>query len=125
MNPCTTTAFTLPGHQVRRLNTPARVRTESGLLWITIDGRPEDILLAAGESRRFERADRVIVYALGGEARFEVSARAARGLAHARGWAERLTEIPSRRSASAFALGAARRLMSWLRGALPTSGRGA
>lgn len=84
------TTLTLPGHQMQRLVGPVRVRTESGLLWITVDGQPEDILLAAGECRRFEPDARVIAYALGGEARYEVSRGAARDGAHARGWTERL-----------------------------------
>ncbi|MBI5720209.1 MAG: DUF2917 domain-containing protein [Burkholderiales bacterium] len=133
MNPSTTHAITLSGHQMRRLSTPARVRTESGLLWITVDGRPEDILLAAGESRRFERDERVIVYALGGEARFQVSAqesaqesaRPARGPAHSRGWADRFARALSRRGASAPTSRTARRFISWLRGAPPTLGSGA
>ncbi len=83
-------ATLLPSHQMQHLVGPVRVRTESGLLWITVDGEPVDILLAAGESRWFGPAARVIVYALGGEARFEVQRDAPQGLARVRGWAERL-----------------------------------
>jgi len=99
-------AIHLPGHQMQRLVGPVRVRTESGLLWITVDGEPEDILLAAGESRHFEPDARVIVYALGDEARLEVLRDAPRGIARVvRGWAERLT--------------------AWMHGAPPALGRGA
>lgn len=97
--------ITLPCHQMRRLVGPVRVRTESGLLWITVDGQPEDILLAAGESRHFEPEERVIVYALGAEARFEVSRDAPRRRARVRGWAERVS--------------------AWLHGAPPVLGSGA
>ncbi len=87
--------LTLPNRQVRRLTGPVRVRAESGLLWITVDGEPEDILLTAGECRRFERGAKVLVYALDGDARFHVSAAAAL----VRRWGDRW--------------------MSWWRGALP------
>jgi len=63
-------ATTLPIHQTKRLAGPVHLRTESGLLWVTVDGQPEDILLAAGESRRFAEGAGVIVYALGAEARY-------------------------------------------------------
>jgi hypothetical protein len=91
MNPC---LLTLPGHQMQRLAGPVSVRTESGLLWITVDGQPEDILLGAGECRRFGPDARVIAYALGGEARCQVWPQAApngrRTAMGARGWASRL-----------------------------------
>ena len=97
--------ITLPGHQTHRLVGPVRVRTESGLLWITVDGEPEDILLSAGESQQFEPGAQVIVYALGEEARFETSLDATRGPARASGWAERVT--------------------AWLHGTPPALGSGA
>ena len=99
------TSLTLPSHQMQRLVGPARVRAESGLLWITVDGDPEDILLAAGESRQFEPDAHVIVYALGDEARFEISHDAARELGRKRDWSERLT--------------------AWLHGVRPALGSGA
>lgn len=85
------TRITLPGHQVQRLAGPMRLRTESGLLWITVDGEPEDILLAAGQSRHFGRHARVIAYALGGDARFELSVEVPAAVAGAPGWVGRLT----------------------------------
>ncbi len=98
-------ATLLPSHQMQRLVGPVRVRTESGLLWLTVDGEPEDILLAAGQGRQFGSDARVIVYALGGEARFEVQRDAPHGFARVRGWAGRLT--------------------AWLLGEPPALGRGA
>ena len=91
-------------HQLHRLAGPVGVRAESGLLWVTVDGEPEDILLAAGESRCIERAGAVvIVYALGGAASFEArsSNGAPRGSRLAPGWA---------------------RVVSWLRGMRPAWG---
>ena len=73
-----TSFVTLQGHQLHRLAAPVRLRTESGLLWITVDGELEDILLAPGESRSFDRPGAVLVaYALGDAARFEAVAPAA------------------------------------------------
>ncbi len=93
-------------HQLHRLTGPAHVRAESGLLWVTVDGEPEDILLAAGESRCIERAGAVvIVYALGGAASFE--ARGSSAEAGAAPWAPRWA-----------------RITNWLRGAHPAWGSG-
>jgi len=93
---------TLPIHQAKRLAGPVHVRTESGLLWVTVDGQPEDILLAAGESRRFADGAGVIVYALGAEARYLAC-----------------TRTPARPSAASSAAGWARRAAgrwtAWLR----------
>lgn len=80
----------LQSHQIQRLAAPTRVRADSGLLWITIDGEAEDILLAAGESRRFQPGAQVIVYALGGEAGFEVTPGPGRA-ARLQAWGEKLT----------------------------------
>ena len=80
----------LQSHQIQRLAAPTRVRAESGLLWVTVDGEPEDILLAAGESRRFKPGARIIVYALGGEAGFEVTPGAGT-LSRLQSWGEKLT----------------------------------
>ena len=91
-------------HQLHRLAGPVGVRAESGLLWVTIDGEPDDILLAAGESRCIGRPGAaVIVYALGGAASFEArsSNGAHRGSHLAPGWA---------------------RIASWLRGVRPAWG---
>lgn len=75
MNP---SLLTLGHRQARRFQAPARVRAESGVLWVTVDGEREDILLGAGECRAFHSARPIVVYALGGDARFEVSALAPR-----------------------------------------------
>lgn len=94
----------LRAHQLHRLNGPASVRAESGLLWVTVDGELEDILLAAGESRCIDRPGAtVIVYALGGAASFE--ARSCGG---------------GRRDVQAAPLWA--RITSWLRSARPAWG---
>ena len=69
--------FNLQGHTVQRLAAPVRVRTDSGLLWITVDGEAEDILLEPGQCRRFERDAPVVVYALGGDAAFSTGAASA------------------------------------------------
>lgn len=96
-----TSFVTLQGHQLHRLVAPVRLRTASGLLWVTVDGEQEDILLAEGESRCFPRPGvAVVAYALGGEARFEAAAKAtATGT------------LPWRA-----------RLQSWWRGTLPALG---
>ncbi len=39
-----------------------------GTAWVTLDGDPRDVLLEPGDSHVFERAGRVVVQALGGEA---------------------------------------------------------
>ena len=97
---------TLSGHQLHRLAAPVRIRTESGLLWITVDGELEDILLAPGECRRFDRPGAAVVaYALGGEARFAVVASAAGAGFHAPPWMARMR--------------------AWWRGAHPALGSGA
>lgn len=80
----------LQSHQIQRLAAPTRVSAESGLLWVTVDGDPEDILLTAGESRRFKPGARVVVYALGGEAGFVVTPGPG-PVARLQAWAEKLT----------------------------------
>jgi hypothetical protein len=79
-----------------------QLHTDSGTLWITVDGRSEDILLAAGECRRFEGPAAVIAYALGGEARFRVGV----GRPGSGGRLRRALRWPER-------------LMAWLRGWWP------
>ena len=44
------------------------LRAERGTLWITVDGEPDDIELAPGQSRVFDGRARVIVGSLGGDA---------------------------------------------------------
>jgi hypothetical protein len=86
-----TSFVTLQGHQLHRLSATARLRTESGLLWVTVDGELEDILLAPGESRSFNRPGAAVVaYALGGTARFEVVAPAAEAGFDAPSWLARM-----------------------------------
>jgi hypothetical protein len=63
----------LTGHQLIHLRAPLQLRAEHGLLWITVDGEGEDHLLAPGDCRRFGRKAGVVVYALGGDARFAVT----------------------------------------------------
>lgn len=46
------------------------IRAERGTLWVTIDRKPEDIELNAGESRVFDGTARVVVGAIGGDAAF-------------------------------------------------------
>ena len=98
-----TSFVTLSGHQLHRLAAPVRIRTESGLLWVTVDGELEDILLAAGECRRFDRPGAAVVaYALGGEARFEAVDEGADAARHAQPWMAKAR--------------------AWLRGARPALG---
>jgi hypothetical protein len=51
--------------QMLSLSAPLRVQSEQGVLWVTVDGEPEDILLAPGESVHIASRARVIVHALG------------------------------------------------------------
>lgn len=41
-----------------------QLRCDSGVLWVTHDGDPKDIVLAAGENYRAERGSRMLVHAL-------------------------------------------------------------
>jgi hypothetical protein len=100
--------FALPGHAARRLAAPVCVRATSGLLWVTVDGDPEDILLAAGEARRFDRGRSVVVYALGGDAGVEV-----------------LAAGPRRSRARLAAEGLANRIAAWWHGGPAACGGGA
>lgn len=45
-----------------------RVTAIRGTTWLTIDGDPRDIILVPGDTHAFERAGRVMVQALGGDA---------------------------------------------------------
>lgn len=73
MNPLSNLSLIeLPGHHTHRLQGPAHLRVTRGLVWVTIDGRRDDILLPAGEGMRFAPGDAVVAYALGGAASFEV-----------------------------------------------------
>lgn len=57
-------------HQTLSLPRPLGLclRAERGTLWVTVDGRPEDIELERGHCLRFEQPARVVVSALGGDA---------------------------------------------------------
>lgn len=66
------TSLTLAPREIKRIVAPVRLCAQSGVLWITADGDPKDILLAAGECQDFEQRRSLLVYALGGEARLSV-----------------------------------------------------
>jgi hypothetical protein len=70
-------AVALGGAQFLRLPRPCghRVTVRRGTLWITIDGRPEDLELAAGQSHRFgaEADGPVLIGTLGGTAEFALA----------------------------------------------------
>jgi hypothetical protein len=66
------------------------VRAESGTLWITVDGEPDDIELHAGASRVFDGGAPVIVGVLGGTAVVTATQRPALG------WRERLRQLLAR-----------------------------
>ncbi len=60
------------------------LRAERGTLWITIDGRPEDITLDPGQSHRFDARTPVLVTALGDDAVLSAVAPAAVSRWHGR-----------------------------------------
>lgn len=62
-----------------------RLKAESGTLWVTVDGEPDDIQIEAGESRELEVQAPITVGTLGGEAVLSASALQHDG-AGARGW---------------------------------------
>lgn len=49
------------------------VMAEHGTVWVTQDGEPDDIQLDAGQWQRFDGRARLIVSALGGDARVRVT----------------------------------------------------
>jgi hypothetical protein len=69
-------------NEVRRFAPPLQLSAVHGVLWVTVDGEPEDIVLEAGESRRFDGRRPVLAMALGGPARL----RALPTVPAARGW---------------------------------------
>jgi hypothetical protein len=99
--------ITLAARHLRRVQAPRQVRAESGALWITVDGEAEDIVLAAGESRRFDGRRGLVVYAIGGDARFQVEC----GPIDGGGWASRRARWGER-------------LATWLRSGRPVLGAG-
>ena len=52
---------------------PLRLRADSGSLWITVDGRPEDILLEGGSCRDFDGGARLTVGTVRGDALLSVT----------------------------------------------------
>ncbi len=52
-----------------RVGAGRHITSVSGTTWVTIDGDPRDIILEPGDSHAFEHPGRVMVTALGGDAR--------------------------------------------------------
>lgn len=52
-----------------RVDAGRHITSVSGTTWITMDGDLRDIILEPGDSHAFERPARVLVQALGGDAR--------------------------------------------------------
>ncbi len=79
--------------QVLRFERPRQLclRSERGSLWVTVDGRPEDIELDAGASRVFDGQATVLVSALGGDALLSATP-----LASGRQWRPWLQRLRSR-----------------------------
>lgn len=71
------------------------LRAERGSLWVTVDGRPEDFELDAGQSRVFERGADIVVGTLGGDAVFSATPQPGRP-----GWAQRLWQWLAPRAAA-------------------------
>lgn len=59
-----------------RLQGPLDLCACRGTLWITVDGRTEDLVLEAGQEARFGRGTALVVYALSDDACFTVHSRA-------------------------------------------------
>lgn len=49
---------------------PVRLQADSGSLWVTVDGEPDDIEITAGSSRDFDGHAVVTVGTMGGDALF-------------------------------------------------------
>lgn len=49
-----------------------RVVVESGIVWLTQSGSPEDVVLRAGQSFRRDRPGRIVIQPLCGEARLRL-----------------------------------------------------
>lgn len=75
--PAPSSRIVLPHHGLSRLVGPVRVQCDSGTLWITVDGKPDDIFLQPGAAHEFAQAEHVIVYALGGSATLRACTSAA------------------------------------------------
>jgi hypothetical protein len=61
-------AIVLKAQQLIRINASpwARIRCDSGMVWITQDGDPRDVVLAAGEQFTVDRPGAVVVLAIDG-----------------------------------------------------------
>lgn len=70
--PVNATSMTLAPREITRIGAPVRLCAQSGVLWVTADGDPKDVLIAAGECQDFEQRRSLLVCALGGEARLSV-----------------------------------------------------
>jgi hypothetical protein len=74
MNPsCTATHALGPAELLHLAARPQRLSVDSGCLWVTQDGEPEDLQIDAGTSRDFDGHARLLVSALGGPARLCVT----------------------------------------------------
>jgi hypothetical protein len=64
--------LTLPTDRFARLDGAACLRVTQGLLWLTIDGEPDDRMLAAGERLALPADAHALVQALDAPARLTV-----------------------------------------------------
>ena len=97
-NPSSLPSPAFPGSRLHRLRQrhflalrprqPLCLRAERGSLWVTVDGRPEDFELDAGESHVFAAGERLTVGTLGGDAVFSATPQANAG------WLARLPRGP-------------------------------
>lgn len=62
----------LPAHQTRRLSGPLTLLGRGGHLRVTLDGQPEDIVLATGERLHIQPGAAAVAYALGADAQVEI-----------------------------------------------------
>lgn len=71
--------LTLDRAQFLRLQRPAGLclQVQRGTLWITVDGRPDDVELAAGQRLCLEGDAPVVIGTLGGAAEFRAERAAA------------------------------------------------
>lgn len=90
----------LPAASLTRINGRARLRVTRGLVWLTIDGQPDDHLLSAGDRFTLRRGDHALLQALDATAGVEVVEPAR---ASWRQWAAALLRGAERRLAGALA----------------------
>jgi hypothetical protein len=64
----------LPADRVLRVERPLgqTVRCVEGCVWLTFDGDSRDVVLEAGSEHRCDRNARLLVQAIGGEARLRI-----------------------------------------------------